>query len=110
MDRLNPIIVAKVCMINKHIPMRQYPHSVVTKPSKCEAATLSCKAIAVIARLPIWYGQNANTNINNAFIDTTQNTCSKNTNEPSNPKSRSQVKSSAARSPQSIGFQCPSST
>lgn len=40
--------------------------------------------------------------------DTTQNTCSRNTSDPSRPSRRSQVSSSAARS-HSIGFQLRSS-
>jgi len=88
--------------------MMQYPHKVVTRPSKWDAAACSRKLKPTTAKCPMWYGQNANTKINSVFNETTQNTCSKNTSEPSNPRSLSHVSSSAARS-HSIGFQFPSS-
>lgn len=54
------------------------------------------------------YGKKAKMKMKSVSSDTTQKTCSRNTIEPSSPKSRSHVSSSSAPLLNSIGFQMPS--
>lgn len=86
------------------IPLRKFlKQNILTLPWKCEALTWCLMPRPTTANLPMWYGQKAKTKMNSVLSDTTQNTCSKNTREPSRPSNRSHVSSSAARS-HSKGF------